>query len=85
MFKTTKEAMVMLRRKTPKAAIALLEQLRVRPIVLGREYLWPTAEIVMALEKRRRGGPRPAKLPKVVAWNTADVLRAVHGDPQATQ
>jgi hypothetical protein len=85
MYKTTKEAMVLLRRKTPKAALALLEELRVRPIVLGREYLWPTNEIIMALEKRRRGGPRPAKPPRVVAWDTAAVLRAVHGDPQATQ
>lgn len=85
MYKTTKEAMVLLRRKTPKATIALLEELRVRPIVLGREYLWPTDEIVLALEKRRRGGPRQAKPPKVVAWDTAAVLRAVHGNPQAQQ
>lgn len=87
MYKTTKQAMVLTCSTSTRATLALLEELRVDPIVLGRKFLWVTQEIVEALEKKRRSGKArttPARL-KPVAWSTDMVLKAVHGDSQTRQ
>jgi hypothetical protein len=85
---TTKEAQELLRRRTPEATIALLEELCVKPVPLGqgrgRGYLWYEQEILEALDKRRGG--RKAKSSasgQPIAWNTGSVLEAVYGHQKA--
>lgn len=85
---TTKEAQELLRRRTPEATLALLEELHVQPVPLGqgrgRGYLWYEQEILEALDKRRgTKKPKTSAPAKPIAWNTGSVLEAVYGHQKA--